>query len=445
MVNGINNPLKAWYYERIFLLLSDFFGVILGLYLARYLRAGRTDFSFLLHWELLGFLLTIYFIFYLFDLYTTNNDFFGLSNFLRSILAILVSIPAISFYILILPLDSKAIFWRSILFIFFPILCLWSCLFRSLAYKFFHLKRLPSKWMVITNAHSNSKLLDNVSDRYKMEFVFVKEEEFSNYLGHQDWSGIIMDDEITLKRDLLEKIVESKLSSKLICTISDFYELFFFKVPLFSLKKRWFFLFGNPQILRSKFSLRIKRIIDITLSIFFLLCFLPFLIIIAILIKVDSKGPIFYVQKRRGVHDKIFTIFKFRSMAINVKESKALGTTKNDPRITRVGRFLRLMRLDEVPQLINVIKGDMSFIGPRPCETKLVEIYAKQIPFYNMRHCVRPGLTGWAQVLYSYGSSIDGAREKLQYDLYYIKHFSFYLDLVILLKTCRTVFFSKGR
>ncbi len=171
----------------------------------------------------------------------------------------------------------------------------------------------------------------------------------------------------------------------------------------------------------------------------------PLIPIIAILIKLDSHGPVFLKQKRIGEKEKIFTLFKFRTMREDAeKETGVVWTQKDDPRITRVGKFLRKTRLDEIPQICNILKGNMSFVGPRPERPEFVDKLKEKIPYYSERHFVKPGLTGWAQVRYRYGSSVEDAIEKLRYDLFYIKHISILFDLLIILETSKVVLFGKG-
>ncbi len=190
----------------------------------------------------------------------------------------------------------------------------------------------------------------------------------------------------------------------------------------------------------------IKRIQGLIISFFLLIFMSPILFITAVLIKLESPGPVFYLQERIGKNGRKFNLIKFRSMAVMAeKESGPTFALKNDTRVTRIGRFIRKVRLDEVPQFINIFKGDMDFVGPRPEREVFTKELEKTVPYYNFRHAVRPGLTGWAQVNYPYGENFEDSKNKLNYDLYYVKHFSWYLDLLIFLMTFREVFFGKGR
>ncbi|MCX6165959.1 MAG: sugar transferase [Ignavibacteriae bacterium] len=189
----------------------------------------------------------------------------------------------------------------------------------------------------------------------------------------------------------------------------------------------------------------IKRLIDIFISLFVLLILSPFLIITAILIKLTSKGPIFYTQKRLGKSGKLFKVIKFRSMVQNAEsESGPTWADLDDPRVTAIGRFMRRIRLDEVPQFINVLKNDMSIVGPRPERPFFVEQLKKEIPYYSRRLSVKPGITGWAQVKHTYDMSIEDVKTKLQYDFYYIENMSLSLDFRIMANTLLVVFTMKG-
>ena len=204
------------------------------------------------------------------------------------------------------------------------------------------------------------------------------------------------------------------------------------------------FLIFSDGFQSSSTSKILKRIIDISVSSLGLLAFSIVGLIIGIAIKLDSKGPIFYRQERVGEGTKIFGLLKFRSMRVNAEENGPQWAKVNDERVTRVGRVIRKLRLDEIPQMINVLKGQMSFVGPRPERPVFVKMLKREIPFYTQRHAVKPGITGWAQICCPYGASREEALEKLKYDLYYIKHMSLLLDLIIISETVKVVLFGKG-
>lgn len=221
-------------------------------------------------------------------------------------------------------------------------------------------------------------------------------------------------------------------------SLIDFYEKITGKVPISSIEQNWFL--ENISQKNKEWFLIVKRIMDILLAGFFGLITLLLLPLIALAIKLESKGPLIYSQTRVGMNNKEFTVYKFRSMAKNAETNGAQWAQENDSRITKVGKFIRKTRLDETPQFINILKGEMSFVGPRPERPEFVSRLREAIPFYNERHLIKPGLTGWAQINFPYGASIEEAKEKLQYDLFYIKNQSIALDISIVLKTINTIF-----
>ncbi|MFC1613104.1 sugar transferase [Patescibacteria group bacterium] len=224
---------------------------------------------------------------------------------------------------------------------------------------------------------------------------------------------------------------------------TDFYEKIFSIVPINAINVSWFIenLTEGSKRIYDLF----KRVIDIIMSIIIGLLSLPLIPFISIAIKINSKGSILFKQIRTGKNGKTFLAVKFRSMVDNAEKNGAEWSQENDNRITTVGKFLRKTRLDEIPQLLNVLRGEMSFVGPRPERPEFIEMLEKEVPFYKQRALVKPGLTGWAQANLAYGASKEYSMQKLQYDLYYIKHRSMFLDLKIVLKTVAIVFGFKGR
>lgn len=226
------------------------------------------------------------------------------------------------------------------------------------------------------------------------------------------------------------------------CT--SFFERVTGQVHLEMVRPSWLIFEGRGRDTRLKTFVR--EVVHRFLALAGLIISLPIAALTAILIKLDSKGAVLYRQERVGKNGKPFNVLKFRSMKTDAeKDGKPIWATANDDRTTRVGRVIRLIRVDEIPQFWNIIKGEMSFVGPRPERPHFVSQLAEEIPFYEHRHLVAPGLTGWAQIKYPYGASVEDARRKLQYDLYYIKNQSLALDLVIVFETVKTVLFGKGR
>ena len=238
-------------------------------------------------------------------------------------------------------------------------------------------------------------------------------------------------------------LIRCKFKGIEVLDLHTFYEYSKSKILLDDLHPNWLiFAQGFKKTQLIKFA---KRIIDILLSSIGLLLSLPVSIITALLIKLESEGPIIYRQERVGENDHNFNLLKFRSMREDAeKHTGPIWAGENDDRITRVGKIIRKLRIDEIPQMINVLKGDMSFVGPRPERPHFVKMLNRKIPYYEQRHSVKPGITGWAAVNYRYGATVEDAIEKLQYDLYYIKNISLFLDILTILKTITTVFSQKG-
>lgn len=242
----------------------------------------------------------------------------------------------------------------------------------------------------------------------------------------------------------VEEMLGCKLAGIEVVDAPSFYEQVSHKLLIENITPSWF-IFSHG--FRVTWMLRfVKRAFDITASLCGLLCFLPLLPFVIVAIKLDSPGPILFRQTRVGEADRPFKVMKFRTMRQDAESTTgAVWSQVNDPRITRVGHFLRKSRLDEAPQLMNVLRGDMSLVGPRPERPEFVRTLKEIIPYYSERHYVKPGLTGWAQVCYPYGSSVEDAIEKLRYDLYYIKNISIFFDLYIVAKTFGVVLFGRGR
>ncbi|MFT4582945.1 MAG: sugar transferase (PEP-CTERM system associated) [Gammaproteobacteria bacterium] len=241
----------------------------------------------------------------------------------------------------------------------------------------------------------------------------------------------------------LDQILDCKMHGLQILDTQTFFERQLGKIRLDELQpSNMIFSDGFTQAIMKQSE---KRILDVVASSILLLASLPVLVITAIAIKLEGPGPILYGQKRVGWRGKDFTVYKFRSMREDAEgDGVAVWAKANDDRVTKVGGFIRQCRIDELPQLFNVLNGDMSFVGPRPERPEFVDQLSKAIPYYDLRHHIKPGITGWAQVSYQYGASINDSREKLQYDLYYLKNYSLFLDLNILLLTVQVILWGKG-
>jgi len=241
----------------------------------------------------------------------------------------------------------------------------------------------------------------------------------------------------------MQKLLEMKLEGVSFDHLASVYEEYTGKIAVENLRPSW--LIFSSGFRRAPWQSALKRAIDIPTAIVGLSIGLPVFVLIALAVKLTSHGPFLYRQRRVGQHGRVFTVHKFRSMRHDAEAATGpVWAGANDDRVTPVGRVLRRTRLDELPQLWNVLIGDMSLVGPRPERPEFVQQLTEQIPFYGQRHTIRPGLTGWAQIRYTYGASVEDALEKLQYDLFYIKNCSLALDLFIIFATVKTVILSKG-
>jgi sugar transferase (PEP-CTERM system associated) len=242
----------------------------------------------------------------------------------------------------------------------------------------------------------------------------------------------------------IKELLECKLYGIQVTDAATFFERETYQIRVESVQPSWLVFGGGFD--QSFMRTFMKRAVDVLASLTLLVLSLPVMIITAIAIVIEDGAPIFYSQERVGKDGHVFRVLKFRSMFKNAeKNGTPQWASKNDPRITRVGNIIRKLRIDELPQILNVLKGEMSFVGPRPERPYFVEQLTEQVPYYNVRHSIKPGITGWAQVRYGYGDTVEDALQKLQYDLYYVKNNSLLLDVLVLIDTIKVVMFRGGR
>lgn len=273
-------------------------------------------------------------------------------------------------------------------------------------------------------------------------FEGTNQDTFINLARNEKINVIVVDRLFSQSGDLEAKkaLFRALFAKVALLDLATFYEMATKKIPLSVIDELWFF--NNFNMKRSAYEAG-KRFFDFILALICLLVTLPFWPFIVLGIKINSRGPAILKMERVGENNKIFRIYKFRTMVDHADKIGPHWTVKNDSRITKFGRFLRQTHIDEIPQFINIIKGDMSFVGPRPEEKKLVELFSDSIPFYRIRHMVKPGIIGWAILNYSHGSSVEDAVQKLQYDLYYLKNRSFWLDLGMVIRIFRILLLHK--
>ena len=330
--------------------------------------------------------------------------------------------------------------------------------------KYLNLKQINQRILVVgagRKAVMLEKLLRRKADRRGIEIVgyvsisdrrlIHKSKEIRIGTSLKDFVMQNNIDEIVLaiedRRNVLplDDIVDCRLSGVVVSDIVSFIERRACKVLVSDLEPSW--LMYSDGFKRSEINDIVKRVFDVVISCLLLIVLFPVLLLAISLMYLDDRwnGGVFYSQKRVGFNNEVYHIYKLRSMVADSESNgKPYWASENDERITRVGRILRRFRIDEIPQLLNVIKGDMSFVGPRPERPEFVNELKNNIPYFTERHRVKPGITGWAQICYPYGASIKDSQAKLEYDLYYVKNYSLFLDLIILFQTVQVVLFGKG-
>jgi sugar transferase (PEP-CTERM system associated) len=458
MIGSLASSLR----EAIVLLVADVAGIF-GLFnLAHFLRIGQGMPDLLsLVWIAAVFLLTMY----VFDVYRGVLREGSTKLVMRTAVAVIVAAGMVaSLAYLIKPVEANALYWRGVLPVGTAMFLVWAVAWRKIVSAWMQSRVRDCRWLVLGYGPLASCLWRDASGKSGLgQLCFLGEgsedtgsravdmpvpEGSASALPEfleRSWTGVILATKEAPEDAALGELMRARLRGLRIYDLTDFYERFLFKLPVLNLRDGWLILAHGFDLLHHTVELRAKRVIDVVLSFALTLALSPLMLVTAIAIKLDSKGPVFYRQIRTGLNGVTFRLYKFRTMVEDAEKSGARWAEKNDPRITRVGRLLRATRIDELPQLWNVLLGEMSFIGPRPERPDFNSELEAAIPYYDLRHLVKPGITGWAQVLYPYGASMEDAREKLQYDLYYIKNYSVMLDLVILIRTLRVVLVGRGR
>ena len=425
-------------FRVLFMLITDLLVAIGALFLMIFLRYDGDAFLLNLNAHLIPFsiiILLFILIFYIFNLYSFrfNKNITELTNSFIKSLIISFSISVLIFYIFgeFFKLTPK-----TNLVIFTGIFGIIDFYLRISIKRYFVKKRINRKIIIIGSKENN--LWKELKQNQNVGYEIVRDLDFFD-----------LEEIIKLNPDLVViDSIEEKDFSKIyimikrgifVYTINDFYEEVFQKVPMEEIKKEEVVDYLSRN--RTVFNF-MKRVLDIVLSLVLIIVFSPLFIVVPILIKITSRGPVLFKHKRISLNDTEFTIYKFRSMYIDAEKNGAMWTenNKNDSRITPIGRFMRQTHIDEIPQLVNILRGDISFVGPRPERPEFVGELKKDILYYDLRHSVKAGLTGWAQVNYKYGSSVEDAREKLRYDFYYIKNRTVFFDILIILKTIAKIF-----
>ena len=403
------------------------------------------------------------FALYLFDQYNLNQ----LNRNLRSSIMVVLSMGLagliISGLFFFLP---KYVFGRQVLIIHFLVasvfMVLWRLLFGESSARETRNKRL----VVIGGGQIVSSFIEEIAhitnSGFKVVDIFVFQnslldsctvstcagecESLSKFLNSTEYDALAIDSTCGFLTDNeIRRILQLRFREKAVYDLPTLYKNLTGKVPLSFIDGRWLLANHGLQGELSIPYVRFKRLFDVMLSFAFIVITMPLFVVIAIATMIDSKGNVLFVQERLGHGKRRFRFYKFRTMVQNAEEkSGPVWSRKKDPRVTRVGRILRKTRLDELPQFWNILKGDMSFVGPRPIRDYFANRLAKKIPFYGLRFSVKPGLSGWAQVNHDYAGSEEGQLEKFQYELFYIQNISFFLDLLVIIKTGQKMFRGGG-
>ena len=286
---------------------------------------------------------------------------------------------------------------------------------------------------------------NNVSKATK--YLLGSYDEMEKIIEEQKIDMLVIVEEIGEEnfKKYLKRIFDLKINGLKVLSYKDFNESIQKKIDITKIDEEWLLESNGFDILNNESQKNIKRVFDLIIAVILIIMTIPILLITAIIIKLESPGPIVFKQFRIGKNMKKFKIYKFRSMRIHDSGKYSKYTSNNDERVTRFGKFIRKTRIDELPQLFCVLKGTMSFVGPRPEWDELVDEYEKKIPYYNLRHLIKPRITGWAQVMYPYGECVEDAQRKLEYDIYYLKNQDFLMDILTIMKTAKIVIFGKGK
>ncbi|MCL6751579.1 sugar transferase [Nostoc sp. CCCryo 231-06] len=447
----------------VLLLLSDIVGLLLSFSLCLWLRFEKNLNSFdpLIY---LFFFLVLAGL-YLADTYHTDTQIAGLRAPSRILISNVVVASIIAVLIYFTGMWGKDIVLkRGILLPSLGIFTIWAMVSRLWAAKWVRSQAQQSRWLIL-GAGKKAILFSktflkhtslgrlvilatpeaNASELAESNRVSVGSLNDLPQWSQQSWSGVIVTTPTELSSAQIQLLMQLRLSSVSIYGIPDICETLWQKLPSFLLQDNWLAFGADFNLTADIISQKLKRLLDIVLAWLLFQFLSPLILLVVLAIKLDSPGPVFYTQMRSGLEGKPFKVYKFRSMYQDAEKGGVQWAQKRDPRITRVGRWLRLTRIDELPQILNVLWGEMSLIGPRPERPEFDIKLREEIPYYDLRYVVKPGITGWAQVMYPYGASVEDAYEKLAYDLYYIKNYSLALDLAIIFKTIRVVLLGKGR
>lgn len=419
----------------------------------------------IVEWHVLGVVISIITVLYLSNSYHVVRGDSSARLALRAFIAVgLAGVVIAAVAYIAEPARSVTFFWQGNLSLSLFIFAAWSSLARyllSMAYQRWSTTRC---WLVIVD-HEHSAELERIraaSDGIRIETIDLEDlakpatrlnqvkGKIVIQTGERIWyqnevEGLVVDSTRRLHAELIRDLIMARLAGVHVLNYAEFFEEHFSLIPILDAQGLWPIFSEGFALQPGRVNWRIKRALDFTFATLVFMAVSPIVVLLMVLVWMTSPGPALFVQERIGLAGKKFKLFKLRTMIVHAPDADQRWTAKQDERITPIGRVLRRYRLDEFPQLINVIRGEMSLVGPRPEQPDIVSELEAEIPFYDVRHIVKPGISGWAQVNYPYGSSVSDARRKLEYDLYYMKHYSLFLDLYVVVRTLRVVVSSGGR
>jgi len=403
-------------------------------------------------------------VFYVFELYNIRKKFLKVRGFLTITLAVVLAAGLLSGLFYFFP---KHRLGRVVLTVYIPIAILGIFFWRWLFFEILH-NQIGDKNLLLIGRNDENQLLIEELKRYPVKEynligIMCEDEKalektiagvpiISKGLGlerlvkQRNIKTLVISSNSNTPQKIIRDVLNMKFKGITVYDGATFFKDLTGKVPIFYVKDLWLLFAAGKSAFKRPYYERVKRLMDILLSAIFLVLTSPILMLCAITLKLDSNGPVFFKQERMGLNQRPFNLIKFRTMIHNAEaKTGPMRAKKNDSRVTRLGKFLRKTRLDEIPQFINVLKGDMSFVGPRPIRKYFADRYSKKTHYYPLRFSVKPGITGWAQTRFGYSESDEDQIEKFQYDLFYIQEASLFLDLLIILKTIQTILFRPSQ
>lgn len=448
--------------KGLLLFLGDLAAIMLAQLLAVSVRFSKSPMEILENFSWLSLSLAIvpffFFLFELYNLHLSYRNFSVIAKFLFVFIIAEVFEVAFYFFMPTFFKSGRSVFVLSSVFSF-CLLYLWRCVFSFIFKKVLN----GRENILIIGAGRAGTALSSMLAAYPNIHVvgFIDDDKTKHGKRNSPvvLGGCEMLEEVSKKfnvskiviaithlkcPELLKNVMETKLKGVAVYDMPSYCEERFGKIPVEHVDDFWFVSTPISGVKKNLYNRRIKRLLDIFFSLTGLILSSPLSLLAYILIKFDSPGRVLFTQPRIGLYGEEFICYKFRTMVEGKEKEREFAGRVDDPRITRIGRFLRKTRIDEIPQLWNVLVGDMSFVGPRALIPEEVKEFERKIPYFSLRHVVRPGVTGWAQVNYPHGATVEDGLKKLEYDLFYIKNLSFLLDMHIILRTIKVILFAKG-